>query len=153
MTILTCPACGAPGLTADIRGFLECPYCGGRLAGEPVSCSACGQVNLPRAEVCSQCGEPLTLTAQVMSRRGGQGSPPWLTRARIQSVGLKSMGEQASQLRMQSLLEVDRVREGALRKASAERATQDRQMMRILALGLAGLLIVVGLLTLIVVLL
>ncbi len=88
-----------------------------------------------------------------MSRRGGQGSPPWLTRARIQSVGLKSTGEQASQLRMQSLLEVDRVREEALRKASAERATQDRQMMRILALGLAGLLIVVGLITLILALL
>lgn len=153
MTILTCPACGAPALTADIRGFLECPYCGGRLAGEPVSCLACGQVNLPRAEVCSQCGEPLTLTAQVMSRRGGQGSPPWLTRARIQAVGLQSTGEQASQVRMQSLIEVDRVREEALRKASAERATQDRQVMRILALGLAGLLIVVGLITLIAILL
>jgi predicted amidophosphoribosyltransferase len=140
-------------LTADIRGFLECPYCGGRLAGEPVSCLACGQVNLPRAEVCSQCGEPLTLTAQVMSRRGGQGSPPWLTRARIQAVGLQSTGEQASQVRMQSLIEVDRVREEALRKASAERATQDRQVMRILALGLAGLLIVVGLITLIAILL
>jgi predicted amidophosphoribosyltransferase len=153
VTILTCPACGAPALTADIRGFLECPYCGGRLAGEPVSCLACGQVNLPRAEVCSQCGEPLTLTAQVMSRRGGQGSPPWLTRARIQAVGLQSTGEQASQVRMQSLIEVDRVREEALRKASAERATQDRQVMRILALGLAGLLIVVGLITLIAILL
>jgi hypothetical protein len=54
---------------------------------------------------------------------------------------------------MQSLIEVDRVREEALRKASAERATQDRQVMRILALGLAGLLIVVGLITLIAILL
>lgn len=149
MTILTCPACGAPGMTPDVHGFLECPYCGGHLAGEPVCCPACDQVNLPRAETCSRCGEPLTLTAQVMSRRGGQGSPLWLTRARSQAGDLKGTEEQASQVRMQSLLEVDRVREEALRTASAERAAQDRKLMRTLAIGLAGLLIVISLITLI----
>lgn len=145
MTILTCPACGASGISVDVHGSLECLYCGVRLAGDPFVCPACDQVNLPKAEVCAQCGEPLTLAAQVMSRRGGQGSPLFLTRARAQAVDLKSTGERASQVRMDSLRQVDRVREEALRRASAERNAEDRRLVRFLLIGLALLLALLGL--------
>jgi hypothetical protein len=61
--------------------------------------------------------------------RGEKGStPPWLQRTRTRAAGIKAREEQASEDRMRSFQEIDRIRIDQERKASQAQAKRDRTL-------------------------
>jgi predicted nucleic acid-binding Zn ribbon protein len=136
-TILTCPTCGTAGLPGD---SVACPNCGTALPAH-LLCPACGTDNPSEAQVCSRCGEPLTVAARVLERDPGRQMPPWLSRVREQAASLKQDGERAAESRIETLRQVDRVRQA--REFQEEAATAKRERKALLVLGGTILFIVV----------
>jgi len=122
----SCPACTAPQLSIVQKGVLKCSYCGSIFKGIPLVCPSCGWINATDAEICPDCGEPLSVIAQVIRRQDTSGSPRWLNRVQSQAEKIKSAGEQASQLRLQELQEIDRKREEAVAEQIERRSKSDR---------------------------
>jgi RNA polymerase subunit RPABC4/transcription elongation factor Spt4 len=145
---LICPACTAPSLTFDLQGILICPYCGTRIVGEALVCSACSHINPPDAEQCLSCGEPLTMTARVVLRQGNAAREPFfLERARGMAAGLKSQGNLASKERMDRFHEIDRSRQMRDAEELARREMRDRKLLLASAgaLGILMIAILIGL--------
>lgn len=128
-TILTCPTCGTAGLPGD---SVSCPNCG-RAMPAHLLCPACGTDNPSEAQVCSRCGEPLTVAARVLERDPGRQMPPWLSRVREQAASLKQDGERAAESRIETLRQVDRVRQA--RELQEEATTAKRERKALLVLG------------------
>ena len=114
-----CPACTAPGLMMVQKGMLRCSYCGSSFNGIPLICPTCGWINNIEAEKCPNCGEPLSVIAQVIGRRDSREGLQWRTRVQSQLGEMRAEEEQASQLRMQALHEVDQKREASFAEQKA----------------------------------
>jgi RNA polymerase subunit RPABC4/transcription elongation factor Spt4 len=138
-----CPSCGSPDLTTDSFGSFHCHACGESFRVNAPHCAGCGAVLAPADETCPNCGTPADLAEQVFGQRAGAASPLWLDRTRSQAGALKSSGEENSQVRMQSLREVDRRREEETARLMAARRASDRRLMIVLAAAVSIFLVVV----------
>jgi hypothetical protein len=142
-----CPACTAPGLVLDPSGGLRCTYCGSIIKGKPFLCPSCGWINSTNEEECPKCGEPMTVVAQVIRRQDSTGAPQWLQRAQSQAGDLKEREERASSIRIQKFMDIDRMREEALRKED-ERQTKQAQRIFGIAIICVVVMILIALMTL-----
>ncbi len=136
-TLLTCPSCGKGGLPGD-SAF--CPKCGSPLPTH-LLCPNCGTDNPAEARVCGGCGEPLTLAGRVLEREPGRQPPHWLSRVREQAAILKQDGERSAESRMETLRDVDRVRQA--RELEEEAATAERERKALLLVGGAVVFVIV----------
>lgn len=132
-----CPNCTAPGLVLISKGELHCSYCGSSFKGIPLICPSCSWINTQEAERCPKCGEPLNVIAQVISRQDTMGGPQWLKRVQSQAGEIKSSEEQASQLRLQKLQEIDRKREETFAEQKNKQSKEDRLLYAlVVAIGI-----------------
>jgi hypothetical protein len=130
-----CPACTAPGLMLIQKGILRCRYCGSSFNGIPLICPTCGWINNIEAEKCPNCGEALSVIAQVIGRRDSREGLQWRTRVQSQLVEMRAAEEQASQLRMQALHDVDQKREARTAEQKALQSQTDRTLYLIVAIS------------------
>ena len=136
---LTCPACTAPELTADVEGSFDCTYCGTHFVTERLICPACGELNDQGADLCSNCGEPLSIVASVIDRQGGSSRPLWIRRLQTQIADLKESEASASADRFEEFVEIDQRRLRAEAEAHARQQQKDRS---ILFYGAAAILLI-----------
>jgi hypothetical protein len=137
-----CPNCTAPGLILVTKGELSCSYCGSSFKGIPLICPSCSWINAIEAESCPNCGEPLNVIAQVISRQDTMGGPQWLRRVQSQAGEIKSTEEQASQVRLQKLQEIDRKREEAIAEQKDQQSKEDRLLFTLVVV--IGLVVIVS---------
>ena len=110
------------------------------MKADALLCPACAQPVQEGWENCAACGEPLTLSSRIVVDRAGRPVPRWLDRSRQRAGELKAEGEVGSRIRLQSLREVDAVRESEQARASLARALEGRRVLVISAVA-AGLFI------------
>jgi hypothetical protein len=110
------------------------------MKADALLCPACAQPVQEGWENCAACGEPLTLSSRIVVDRAGRPVPRWLDRSRQRAGELKAEGEVGSHIRLQSLREVDAVRESEQARASLARALEGRRVLVISAVA-AGLFI------------
>jgi hypothetical protein len=141
-----CPACTAPRLIVVQKGELKCSYCGSSFRGVPLICPSCGWINTIEAEDCPVCGEPLTVVAQVIHRQDTSGGPQWMKRVQSQLGEMRSAEEQASQIRLKALQEIDHSREKALAEQKEQQSKADRTLFA--SMTIIGILIILSLIIL-----
>jgi len=110
------------------------------MKADALLCPACAQPVQEGWENCAACGEPLTLSSRIVVDRAGRPVPRWLDRSRQRAGELQAEGEVGSRIRLQSLREVDAVRESEQARASLARALEGRRVLVISAVA-AGLFI------------
>ena len=106
------------------QGVRHCSDCGARLVRD---CPACGAVNWVLADHCVQCGRNLDLIDQ-MTRRWKLTTQERLAERRSTMSTLKEQEERASQERMATLLEAERIRQEALALARSSQHERDRRI-------------------------
>lgn len=130
-----CPECGHYN-EAEGR---HCARCGTLLVRD---CPACGADNWVLAEHCVQCGRNLDIIDQ-MARRWQKTTQQRLYDQMESMASLKDEEERASQDRMASLMEAERIRQEALALARASQRQRDRQMYNLVVAGIIGFVIIV----------
>jgi len=149
---LECPNCGAKELALDENGYLVCRFWRQQLwrdharlpkAVVPITKSRCGFASgvatvdpgLPvcgadnwiLAEHCVQCGRSLDLIEQ-MARRWQLTTQHRLQEWKGEIAQVKAAEEKASEGRMATLMEAERIRQEALALARATQRKRDRQI-------------------------
>ena len=173
LTDLECPNCGANDMAQDDEQRLFCLFCGssfgevtricprcghyneagarhclvcGTLATR--DCPTCGADNWILAEHCVQCGRNLDLIEQV-TRRWQRTVQQRLYDRQAEMISLKEREERASQERMASLMEAERIRQEALVLARESQRQRDRQVYLVIGIAfLAFFLVAVAVLLL-----
>lgn len=165
LNVFECPNCGAKDMSPDRDDRLLCLYCGTSFGdvqriclecghyseaganycqecSAPLTrvCPACGAENWIRAEHCTECGRNLDMIG-LIAQRLRQTTQERLRERHAGMVAVKEAEERASQQRMAHFLEIERDRQQALAEEEALRARRDRQLVVLVAAGLATLVL------------
>jgi ribosomal protein S27AE len=147
-----CPNCGAKELAPDESGQLACAFCHSTFGEVTHVCPSCGTYNEEQVRFCEQCGSPLIRDCPVcgadnwilaehciqcgrsldlieqMARRWQLTTQQRLQEWKGEVAQVKAVEEKASEQRMASLLEAERIRQEALALARATQRKRDRQL-------------------------
>jgi hypothetical protein len=163
---LECPSCGAKELALDENGYLVCTFCQSNFGevtrvcpscgssneeqvrfcercGSPLirDCPVCGADNWILAEHCVQCGRSLDLIEQI-ARRWQLTTQHRLQERKGEVAQVKAQEEKASEERMATLMEAERIRQDALALARATQRKRDQQIYVWLAILVAVFVII-----------
>lgn len=135
-----CPSCSH----YNQDGLRQCSLCGTELVRE---CTACGADNWVLATYCDQCGRNLGIIERL-ARRSQQTTQDRLYQRKATMSSLKEREEWASQIRMSSIMDLERLQLESLAATPLTKAGADQLILRILAIVAALLFIaaVLGLL-------
>lgn len=97
-----------------------CPGCGVEVG---IRCPQCGSLNSARAQTCQACVNPLDIVDPLLGRMAG-GQHGWLANIQRDASNTKEEEEEASQVRLSAMWEIEDQRLKELAQAQAER---DRQ--------------------------
>jgi predicted ATP-dependent serine protease len=134
-----CPSCGH--YNAD--GLRHCSECGTELVRE---CTACGADNWVLATYCSQCGRNLGIIERL-ARRSQQTTQQRLHERKATMASLKEREEWASQVRMASITDLERLQQESLVAARVAQEGGGQRFLHILAV-IAALLFVAAIVAL-----
>jgi uncharacterized membrane protein YvbJ len=164
---LECPNCGAKELVPDENGYLVCTFCHSNFGEITRICPSCGQYNEEQVRFCARCGNPLIRDCPVcgadnwilaehcvqcgrsldlieqMARRWQLTTQNRLQERRGEIAQVKAEEEKASEGRMATLMEAERIRQEALALARATQRKRDRQMYLLLAALVAIIAIII----------
>ena len=161
-----CPNCGAKELSPDDNGYLVCAFCQSSFGEVARVCPSCGTYNEEQVRFCARCGSPLIRDCPVC------GADNWIlaghcsqcgrsldlieqmarrwqltTQTRLQEwkdeVGqVKAEEAKASEGRMATLMEAERVRQEALALARATQRKRDQQIYLWLVIVVAVFIVI-----------
>jgi len=167
---IECPNCGAKELAPDENGYLVCTFCHSNFGEVTRVCPSCGSYNEEHVRFCAQCGSPLVRDCPVC------GADNWVlaehcvqcgrsldlieqiarrwqltTQYRLQEwkgevAQVKAQEQLASEERMATLMEAERIRQEALALARAAQHKRDQQIYVWLAVIVAVFVIFVAVL-------
>ena len=132
-----CPSCSH----YNQDGRRQCSICGTELVRE---CTACGADNWVLATYCSQCGRNLGIIERL-ARRSQQTTQDRLYQRKATMTSLKEREEWASQMRMSSIMDLERLKLESLASASAAKEGSGQLILHILAV-IAALLFIAAIL-------
>jgi uncharacterized membrane protein YvbJ len=130
-----CPRCGHYNETV-VR---HCAECGAALVRD---CPACGTANWVLADHCVQCGRNLDLIEE-MTQRWQRSTADRLQQRRTGIPQIQEAEARASQQRMASLLEEERLRQQDLALAQKAQRERERQLWVLMAVAIAVFLIII----------
>jgi hypothetical protein len=116
-------------LVATEDGTLICEDCGAQWAEVTSVCPICGAENDAFTERCASCSETLNVVDRALSRQANMARPRFLQEARKQAAGIRAREEASSQRRFAKLVEADRERKEAIRRAQEEQELQEQQTL------------------------
>jgi len=128
-----CPSCSH----YNQDGLRYCSICGTELVRE---CTSCGADNWVLATYCSQCGRNLGIIERL-ARRSQQTTQDRLYQRKATMSSLKEREEWASQMRMSSIMDLERLQLASPAVTPAANETGDQILLRILAVVAALLFI------------
>jgi len=132
-----CPSCSH----YNEDGLRQCSNCGTELVRE---CTACGADNWVLATYCSQCGRNLGIIERL-ARRSQQTTQQRLYQRKATMTSLKEREEWASQMRMSSIMDLERLQMEPLASAPVAKDGGGSVILRILAV-IAALLFIAAIL-------
>lgn len=153
MPTYECPICSEEKLVEIGRSAYRCEHCRASIIDGELVCSACGKHNPLGAIKCESCQEPLTIFSRVVSRHSPSTRSWRLDQARATANKLKAAEAQASEVRMEDFLEIDRKRMTAEREAAFMQQETDRQLFRYVKIGLSIFLAIVAIASTLIILL
>jgi hypothetical protein len=147
-----CPNCGANDMVQAENQQLTCTFCGTSFGQVTRICPECGHYNEAEgrhcaqcgilAEHCVQCGRNLDIIDQ-MARRWQKTTQQRLYDQMESMASLKDEQERASQDRMASFVEAERIRQEALALARASQRERDRQMYNVVVASVIAFVIII----------
>jgi ribosomal protein S27AE len=132
-----CSSCGH----YNQDGLRQCSSCGTELVRE---CTSCGADNWVLATYCSQCGRNLGIIERL-ARRSQQTTQERLYQRKATMSSLKEREEWASQMRMSSIMDLERLQLESLAASPVTKEVGDQLLLRILAV-IAALLFIAAVL-------
>ncbi|TET33452.1 MAG: hypothetical protein E3J69_07690 [Anaerolineales bacterium] len=150
MPTYECPICSEEKLVESGPSAYKCQHCRASILDGKLVCSACGKQNPLEAAKCETCQEPLTIFSRVVSRHSKSTRSWRLDQARDQANTLKAAEADASEVRMEVFLEIDRKRKTAEREAALMQEEADRQLFHYVRIGLGIFLAIVAVASLII---
>lgn len=121
------------------EGARHCSLCGTRIVRE---CPVCGTGNWVLSDHCIQCGRNLNFIEELV-RRWQVTTQQRLQERRQVVVSIKESEEQASQARMEAIMEAERQRQVALAAEREYQRQRDRQLLMTIGLVAIGFVMIV----------